>query len=199
MQAFGRIIGVVVIAGAAVAALLSLYYGIQLISAVVDGAKQLKPEIYVPLVVTLATAAMGLAVTLYTQTRIQSNEIASAHRDKKVEIYLEFLTFVERAIASVKPELGETDFDADEFAKQLFEFRKKAILWASPGVLKALSELSKPDHDNPMHLFDVLDYMQREIRRDIGLTNRGLEKDFFSKLPLSDPEELDRMRNSEKA
>lgn len=165
--------------------------------AVIEGAKQLQPEIYVPLSVTLITATLGLAAALYTQSRTRLREIESAHRERKLEIYLEFLKYLETAFMSAKPELGGEELNENDLARKLVDFRTKAVLWGSPGVLKAVSKMAKLQPGDPLPMFDVLESIQREMRKDIGLSNWGLEKDFFAKLPLSDPNELDEMRKKQ--
>lgn len=176
-----------------------LYYGWFFGVAIIAGAKSLEPNIYVPLVVTVLTASIGLTATLYTQSRTRTREIESAHRDRKVEIYLEFLKFIETALLSAKPELGGVPIDTNDLAKKLFEFRTKAVLWGSPGVLREVSKLTKLNPEIKTEVFDILEVIQREMRKDIGLSNRGLETDFFAKLPLNDPESLDLLRNTERS
>lgn len=171
-----------------------LLYGFDLASALVSGAKELEPTIYVPLSITVLTAIFGLTATLYTQRRTRLREIESAHRDRKLEIYFEFLKFIEIAMISSKPELGGKPLDKNELARKLVEFRTKAVLWGSLGVLKSVAKLTSGKPSGTLEVFDTLEKIQREMRKDIGLSNFGLEKGFFAKLPLSDPSELERMR-----
>lgn len=172
------------------------YYGYYLAQAIVSGAKQLEPEIYVPLTVTVVTAVLGLSATLYTQRRTRIREIEAAHRERKLEIYLEFLKFIETAILSEKPELGGKPLNENDLARKLLEFRTKAVLWGSPGVLKGVAKMTSGQSNSPLEIFNILESIQREMRKDIGLSNWGLEKDFFAKLPLTDPSELEKMRRS---
>lgn len=190
--------GFVLLACATLIAFVS-YHGWFFVVAVIDGAKSLEPNIYVPLIVTVLTASIGLAATLYTQSRTRTREIESAHRERKLEIYLDFLKFIETALLSAKPELGGVPIDTNELARKMVEFRTKAVLWGSPGVLREVSKLTKLNPALKMEVFDLLEAIQREMRRDIGLSNKGLEKDFFAKLPLSDPETLETLRKAERS
>jgi hypothetical protein len=196
MKTLHFVLGSLLVAALLVLMGVSLYYLYLIFEAVVAGAKQLEPSVYVPLTVTVFTAVLGLGATLYTQNRTRLREIESAHRERKLEIYLEFLKFIETALLSAKPELGGKPLDETELARKLLEFRTKAVLWGSPGVLRAVSKMTSGPPSGPLEIFDLLEKIQREMRKDIGLSNRGLEKDFFAKLPLSDPEELARMRKS---
>lgn len=75
----------------------------------------------------------------------------------------------------------------------LFKVRTKAVLWGSPGVLEALSDFTKLDEANPAKGMLVLEKLQTEMRKDLGLSNKGLGNNFFIKMMLSDPEELDKL------
>ncbi len=79
----------------------SFYWGVQLVGIVISGASELSPSVYVPLVITVLTATLGLIATLYTQQLIRKREIEASHRERKIELYLDFLevmdSFVEDA------------------------------------------------------------------------------------------------------
>ncbi len=160
-----------------------------LLKAVIEGAKTLAPEIYVPLVVTLTTAALGLAATLFTQSQSRKREIDAAHRDKKIEVYFGFLKNVEAMLLSANSELGGSELDGTEFAKKHVELRTMAVLWGSTGVLKALKDFAHNGGSGHAAML-ALESLQREMRKDIGLSNFGLEKYFFTKLILKSEDEF---------
>ena len=167
-------------------------------TAVVNGAKTLEPTVYVPLVVTLTTASLGLGATLYSQARTRRQEIESAFRERKIEIYLDFLNTLKEVFLAEKKELNRPKVKQSELVVKLIEVRTKAVLWGSTGVLQALSEFSKVSENNPRAMLSVVDRLQREMRKDLGLSNSGLEEEFFTKLILSNPEELEQISNSAK-
>ena len=146
----------------------------------------------VPLSITVLTAIIGLSVTLYTQSRIRLREIDAAHRERKLEIYLNFLEAFDNLSVAGKPEFGENPVDPNRLARDLLTFRTRAVLWGSPGVLKALSKIARPNQDLT-EMFSGIEAIQREMRKDLGLSNRGLEKSFFNKLRLTDPDEYDKI------
>ena len=170
-----------------------VYVGWLFLSGFAKGARSLEPNIYVPLGITVLTAILGLSATLYTQARIRKREIESAFRERKIEIYLDFLEKLETLIIAQKPELGVTQPSENELAIGLIKVRTKAVLWGSVGVLKALNDFSKVGRTEPIEMFTVFDTIQREMRKDLGLSNKGLGESFFIKLILSDPSEFDKM------
>mgnify|MGYP003678238902 CR=1 FL=1 len=197
MKKVGVILGVLILLLGLLGFLFLGYHSVKILTAIYNGAKTLEPTVYVPLSITIFTAVIGLTVTLYTQTVSRRREIESAHRDRKLQIYLEFMKLLENLILSEKPELGGTKIESNQIARELVTIRTKAVLWGSPGVLKFLARLAQSGQ-SPLELFDTIEGIQREMRKDLGLSNRGLKEGFFSKINLSDPEELDRMRAERK-
>ena len=195
MKRLGEITGyafvvLVLLAGIWISArILMLMWGIG--EKVVQGAGELEPNVYVPLTVTLATAVVGLSVTLFTQYFTRRKEIETAHRERRIEIYLEFLRAIESLLLAAKPELQQEAIDENSLVIQLVKIRTKAVLWSSPRVLKALSKFTKIDNDKPWEMWATIDELQRAMRRDIGLSNRGLGKMFFFKLNLNGEADLE--------
>ncbi|WP_139838040.1 hypothetical protein [Roseovarius gaetbuli] len=103
---------------------------------------------------------------------------------------MDFLETLEHLLLAAKPELGMPSLNQNELVVKLVKVRTKAVLWGSTGVLKALSDFSKVGESNPIKMFRVIEQLQREMRKDLGLSNFGLEADFFSKLILSNPDEF---------
>ncbi|GFE51454.1 hypothetical protein So717_32070 [Roseobacter cerasinus] len=192
MKLIANLFAFVIICGATAVTGYILWNSLTLFDYIVEGAGELEPEIYVPLAVTVLTAVLGLTATLYTQSVSRRREIEAAHRERKLEIYLQFMQLIEKLILSGKPDLATGEIDHNQIAKELVSIRTKAVLWASPAVLRPLAKLGQPDH-SLRGLFDTLEEIQRAMRKDLGLSNIGLEKKFFAKLPLADPTEYDRL------
>ena len=197
MNAFGKFLAAVIaVALVAVIAFISWHFFI-IARTVYDGAKELKPEIYVPLAVTILTATLGLTATLYTQYTSRKREVEAAHRERKIEIYLQFLNILEKLLTSNNPDLDGEPIDSKTLAMELIKIRTKSVLWASPGVIKALSQIGSPQEESnsPIRTFRVLDELQREMRKDIGLSNASLGQDFFIKLYLKNEAEYRNLLN----
>ncbi len=169
-------------------------YGWQIAVAVVSGAKTLAPSVYVPLTVTIFTASLGLAATLITQSKNRKREVEAALRERKIAIYLDFLEAVERLILASKPELKMAPIDENELVVKLVKVRTKAVLWSSPGVLRALNNFGKLGMVEPLAMLRAIEDVQREMRKDLGLSNLGLNADFFSKLILTSDSEFEKLR-----
>ena len=162
---------------------------------VVSGAKTLEAATYVPLTLTLFTALLGLFVTLWTQSRARRRSIEEAHRGKKVDLYLSLLSFLKNMQLATKPEFSELKVDENELVLKMAEFRTEMTLWASPSVLKAFHSVTamQPDQATPKAILSKIDPLYKAMRKDIGLSNLGLDQFFFAKSMLSDPTEFDRL------
>lgn len=169
----------------------------QLTQFVIEGARQLEPSVYVPLATTIAAASLGLVATLWTQTVTRRREIEAAHRERKVEIYLQLMQLIQKLLLQAKPELGSEKLDTNQLALELLTIRTKAVVWGSPSVLRPLAKLTQSGLSTA-EIFTTLEELQRAMRRDLGLSNFGLENGFFAKLPLANPKEYDEfIRKSE--
>ncbi|KIC43115.1 hypothetical protein RA27_07345 [Ruegeria sp. ANG-R] len=195
MKTFGIVFAILILVLGTIAVSFVGYHGIQISLAVVEGAKTLEPSVYVPLVVTILSAAIGLSATLYTQSRARKREVEAAFRERKIDIYLDFLETYEHLLLASKPELDIPKVDQNDLVVSLVKVRTKAVLWGSTGVLRALNEFSKARERSALETFRVVEKIQREMRKDLGLSNFGLEQDFFSKLILSDENDFDIIRN----
>lgn len=162
---------------------------------VIEGAKTLKPNVYVPLTITILSAALGLSATLYTQARTRRREIEAAFRERKIAIYLDFLETIESISLAVNNEIDVPAPDQEELVIKLVKMRTKCVLWGSTGVLKALNDFTKVGAGNTMKMMLTLDNIQREMRKDLGLSNFALEKFFFTKLSLKSDEEWEKFKS----
>ncbi|WP_143515642.1 hypothetical protein [Pseudooceanicola marinus] len=167
----------------------------RLVAYVAAGASELKPNEYVPLFVAFVTAVVGLVGALYTQNRIRKREVDSAHRPKKMEIYFSFIAQVERQMLYQKEELGLEAIDDAELVREMMRFKSLCLLWGSAEVLRALSEFQRvsASQPSPKSMLRSVDALYRAMRKDIGLSNVSLPKDFFAKWPLSNPGDFDRL------
>jgi len=156
---------------------------------------KLEPSEYIPLFIAVLSAFIGLTGVIFTQTRLRLMSIEDAHRQTKADIYFAFVKLVQNAMMAQKPEFAEQARTSDEMAKSMIDFKNECLLWGSEEVLMAVSNfqnLSKKKVGQKDLLRSVED-LYRAMRKDIGLSNSSLPKDFFAKWPLSDPSEFDRL------
>lgn len=150
-------------------------------------------QIGAAIIAFVGTVGVGIGAVLITQQRSKSREIAESHRPKKIKIYSNFIKTMIGLIRKHK----DSDTKALENGKDIqnffFDFTTQIVLWGSPGVLRHYAELRKQGqtpNPNP-NIILIMDDMMQAMRKDIGLSNRGLSRGDLMKMFLTDPESLD--------
>jgi len=151
-------------------------------------------KITIPVIGGIITIIVGLIANLYTQKQIKLREIDEAHRSKKVEIYSNFLEIVRRIISGNNKNIPIKPLKEGELILQMTKFRTEIILWSSPSVINAFRNFESIAEENTgiKMLLPAVDRLYREMRKDIGLSNKGLPQNQLVKIYLKDPSELDR-------
>ncbi|ELO1814272.1 hypothetical protein QXB70_004025 [Vibrio fluvialis] len=130
---------------------------------------------------------------LILQKHVREREIEEAHRQKKVEIYNDFLklvsAFMQGTNASNKKKMPNQQKILDEFEK----FQNGILLWGGPQVIQAFLDYRKNsgEEQDSLTIFRHVDALYKALREDIGLSNSGLENLELVQMYLSDPTEID--------
>jgi len=123
---------------------------------------------------TIIVATITVSVGKYFERK---KEVESHFREKKIEIYDEFLKEFFKIFLSD----DDDEHDEDKLVVFLREWQRKMILWGGADVLTIYirwkNQLSKLE-PNAETMF-LTDEFFRAIRKDIGLSNRNLDKGSF--------------------
>ena len=131
-------------------------------------------QIITLLTISLPIIGAGIGYLIKSQFE-KKKELNNELNKQRREIYQNFVNLIIDIFANTKLKKNTTD----QNLKQLFEFYKKYVLFASPNVIKAFSDyfqyLYNPEkeEDLKLHLSSITKIMF-EMRRDIGLENKGL-------------------------
>lgn len=131
---------------------------------------------------TASSTIIVATLTLVLGRFFERVKEAESHlRAQKIELYDDFLKEIFKLFH------GKDDYEADNLVPFLQEWQRKLVVWGGPNVLSSfvkwklyLASNNKPDAKSVF----LMDDFFREMRKDIGLSNRGLEKGFFSHLIL---------------
>lgn len=139
------------------------------------------------------TAFVAIVAALFSHrfARVRASE--DAHRTKKVEIYREFLNIVTRQFAGSNEQIDVEPLADGELTNFFIKFKSDIILWASPTVLNAFRDFTVHAGAESVGMFKAVDDLHRAMRKDIVLSNWGMEPYAFVKMYLSDPSELDEL------
>ena len=133
---------------------------------------------------TVVVAALTVSLGRYFERK---KEIESHFRNKKIQIYDEFL---QEFFKLFHQQDNSTSSDEQDLTLFLVEWQRKMILWGGSNVLasyiKWKNQLAKGE-PNAQSMFLTDDFF-KAIRKDLGLSNRGLEKGIFVHLILKNSE-----------
>jgi len=159
----------------------------------------LDEETATAIIAACATVIVSVATLVYNQRRTKAREIANSHRPQKIDIYKYFM---EKAVVGLLRASKEDRTETEQFQTDLqdlfFNFTGDVIVWGSPGVIKAYSDF-RACGEGDQGILLKLDGMLREIRKDLGNSNWGLNQGDLIALFLTDPESLQKLIAEHKA
>jgi hypothetical protein len=131
-------------------------------------------QIITLMTITLPLIGAGLGYLIKSQFE-KKKELNNELNKQRREIYQSFVNLIIDIFANTKLKKNTSD----QNLKQLFEFYKKYVLFASPNVIKAFSDyfqyLYNPEKEEELSLhLSLITRIMFEMRKDIGLENRGL-------------------------
>ena len=127
---------------------------------------------------SIIAGAVALISVIATIWRERSKAIKEAHREKKIEIYNQFVDVIFEFVKNPNKseEMGEIRRDSP-LAIKLLEVSRGALLYGSPKVVLAISDWKKSGKKidpSPLSTFDAMGRILLAMREDIGLSNWGL-------------------------
>lgn len=106
----------------------------------------------------------------------------------KRKIYLKFIDILKNVLLATK---RKEDFDENVIEKEMMEFIFNSIFWAPKEVLKAISEMQKigrnpSSNNNPLQIIKKNFEVILAMRKDLGLSNKGLDWKILAQMLLED-------------
>ncbi|MDO6764848.1 hypothetical protein [Agarivorans sp. 1_MG-2023] len=164
----------------------------------VESITEADPKVSAAILGAMATIFVGLAAVIITQWQTSVRDREEAHRAKKVEIYQKYLEMISAVLSGVNEKVSKKAPSEQELIDYLLAFKTDILLWGSPEVIKRQLEFQSAS-ERGGDVFLAVNKMHKAIRKDIGLSNRGLNNLELVKMYLSSPQELDDLRASNKA
>lgn len=159
-----------------------IYFVYFIVTSIFSWFSGLSKELTIPLITASSTIIVATLTIVLGKYFERIKEIESHHRSKKVEIYDRFLKSIFNTFYQNDPE-----FDLVKF---LQEWQREIMLWANPKVIKAFLKwklfLGKGEIN--AQSFFLLEELFKEMRKDIGLSNKNFDKGTFCHLVLKNSE-----------
>jgi hypothetical protein len=145
-------------------------------------------EIAAALIAGTATVLVATLTVVVAKYFERKRELDALHREKKTEIYDEFLKgFFDTYFSGAEDSPTQSPEDLVRFMR---EFMRKLLLWSGPEPIAAFvrwkDHLSKGKPD-AQSLF-LTEQFILAIRKDLRHSNEGIAKGFFAKLVLKNSE-----------
>jgi len=150
------------------------------------------------LAVSLLTAATTVIVSTTTvvigKYLERQKEIESHFREKKIQIYDEFLKGLFEEFYSREDSKRNVNDEPPESREELVSFlqewQRRLILWGGSEVLVKYIEWKNymTSHEPDAQAIFLMGKLFKAIRKDVGLTNHKLEDGTFSNLILQNPQ-----------
>ena len=156
------------------------------------------PKISTPVIAGMFTIFGGIATVMITQKQTKMREIEEAHREKKIEIYKEFINIATDLLGAKNKNLEIQALSEKDLIVFMLKYKREILLWGSPEVIKAQLEFEKLAEEGSALLVIAMNKLYKAMREDIGLSNSGLNNNELIKLFLTDPDELDLLLTSTK-
>jgi len=153
------------------------------------------------IITAVVTIGATVFAVIYNQRKTKEREIAEEHRSHKVEIYKEFMIMIVDILRHNKVKTKTTGNPADNLPEgvedQMYKFTRNIIVWGSPDVIKAYTQFRNLGENDVPNILIILDTLLKEIRADLGNSNKGLQTGDLIKLFITDPENLDALLTAE--
>ncbi len=96
-----------------------------------------------------------------------------AHREKKIQIYEEFMKMAAAHLAQENQNLKQKKIPQDKVVEFFFRFNTDLILRGSARVIKAMAKFESVSLEGG-DVLSAVDEIYRAMRKDVGLSNFGL-------------------------
>jgi len=135
-------------------------------------------------VIAVFSSVITIMLARYYEAK---HERESAHRDKKTELYDNFL----KELFKLFLEDTQKKSDTGEFVPYLREVQRKLILWSGPGVIKSYAEwhavlTSQGETPQAKSMIKMIDFFLA-LRKDLGHSNRGIQREHLIRFMLKNP------------
>ena len=153
----------------------------------------LSPDVAAAVIGSVGTILAGVFGVIWNQRSIERMRIRESHRPHKTEAYK---NFVANVVIKTLKEGKKATISAKgrrEMVEVFHEFTGDALVWASPGFIKAYKRFRQTGQDESQQVLVYLDDMLREMRSDLGHDDHELKRGDLIKLFITDADAVDRL------
>lgn len=153
---------------------------------------ELSNAVAASIIAAIGTVLISVISVITTKYFDKKREIRKEHREKKIPVYEELISFMLKVILSKN--IGKKPPNEHEITIFLMKFTEKIIIWGSDDVLKSYQffreELIKTqqssDKTSLTNVIFNFENLILEIRKDLGHKNKDIDKGDILSLFVND-------------
>ena len=151
------------------------YAAYALINALIKAINQLDPGVSAAIIAGASTVVTSVFIASYNARKAKERQAVEANRGKKAAAYMEFMDTIIKAMRSAKSN-DDTALPAKELEEFFYGFTSTVAVYGGPGVVKSYGDWrSASTEGSPMSALAKIDNLIREMRSDLGESNKGLQ------------------------
>ena len=142
-----------------------------------DSVKDVNPSVGAALIAGAATVISSVFIASYNSRKAKEKSAFDAHREKKAETYNEFMNVVIELMRNTKDGKKGDEVLPENLEEFFYNFTSKIMVYGGPGVVKAYSNwrTASVNEENATQSLLLVDSLFREMRSDLGESNKGIE------------------------
>jgi len=150
-------------------------YLIEALKTLWDGFRVLDKSVAAAIVAGIFTVVATTITMFVGRYYEEKRKRAELHRDKKIEMYDNFIAEIFRIFAQSGKKQSDTDkIDLVEFLR---EHQRQFLLWSNAGVIRSYSEWQKSLQGDPnAQTVLMIEKIFLSVRKDLGHSNWGIKK-----------------------
>ncbi len=136
-----------------------------------------------------ALVAVFSVIFAYWKEREKARQ--EAHREKKVEVYSIFFDVVFRLLRETKRPGGADSYvESEELQESFFQLMRGVLAYGSPSVILAIGRWKVNSANNSSQHILLIGDILLAMRKDLGLSNRGLSNVNIHQVYVNDDVEV---------
>ncbi|HBR55883.1 MAG TPA: hypothetical protein DEA22_00150 [Blastocatellia bacterium] len=153
-----------------------VYAGYLILPWLASSIKDVNPSVGVALITGAGTVISSVFIASYNSRKAKERVAFEAHREKKAEVYNEFMGVVIELMRNAKMRKEGEDLPPKNVEAFFYKFTAKVTVYGSPGVVKAYANWrsSSVSDDAGVMMLSLIDKLFREMRADLGESNKGI-------------------------
>ncbi len=158
----------------------------EFVSFVFIAIKNIDYKLILGMIGIMTTVISSVWIASYNARKAKEKIVYEAHREKKAEIYNDFMKIVITKIITNIKDKKSNDASFKKMQDFLYKFTATIIIYGSPNVINAFYKYKEEAKNNKTYnILSALDSLFLEMRKDLGESNQDIEKNTLMGLYIT--------------